>query len=715
MLDSQPLQVSDSSMINENMTAVDASTYPFFRRDMSWLAFNERVLMEAADRTLPVYDRIKFLSIFSSNLEEFYTVRVAYHQAVLQKRRDRNDAEEDADADVHILQAIRETVMRQDDHYYRIFYDQILPTLEEHGIRLRTHAPSHPDHRAYLRRFFHEEVFPLLYPMLLLPGKVRTFIRSGRVYLAVRLHEIGAAENEYSYALLNVPTDGLPRFVDMPRLQTDTFHYYSFLEDIIKEHLDVVFPGYEVLDSYSIKVSRDADLLLDVQRTEDLPGEIRKKVKTRKLGAPTRFMYDGRMPEDVLHYICSSCDIDPEEAIRSGNYVNLQDLAHLPNPFAPRLETVTPEPLLSRQLEQAPSLMEGIRQRDYLNHVPYHTYDYVVRLLLEAAFSPDVSEIRLTQYRVAENSSIISALEAAAQSGKKVSVFVELKARFDEENNLRLSERMRRSGIRIVYSMPGLKVHAKTALILHHPRAGERPQGIALLSTGNFNETTARIYSDTTLMTANTDIVHDVYRLFRILDGDPEPARFTRLLVARYNMSEAITHLIDREIEHVKQGRRGYMLLKMNGLQDKNVITQLYKASEAGVEIDLIVRGICCLVPDMPQSRNIRVTRLVDMYLEHSRIWCFHNAGDEEVFISSADWMKRNLYNRIETACPVLDPVLRREIIDILEIQLSDNIKACRIDSSLNNIYKHNSSAVPVRAQTAIYRYLKEKEEAISL
>lgn len=690
---------------------MDVSAYPFFRRDMSWLSFNERVLMEAADRTLPVYDRIKFLSIFSSNLEEFYTVRVAYHQAVLQKRRDRSEAEEDSDADAHILQAIRETVIRQDELYYRVFYDQILPTLEEHGIRLRTHAPTHPDHKAYLRRFFHEEIFPLLYPMLLLPSKVRTFIRSGRVYLAVRLKE-KETDEVYSYALLNVPTDGLPRFVELPRLQTDTFYYYSFLEDIIKEHLDVVFPGYEVMDSYSIKVSRDADLLLDAQRPEDLPGEIRKKVKTRKLGAPTRFMYDGRMPDEVLRYICSSCDIDPEEAIRSGNYVNLQDLAMLPNPFAPRLETLTPEPLLSKHLEQAPSLMEGIRRKDYLIHVPYYTYDYVVRLLMEAAISPDVSEIRLTQYRVAENSSIISALEAAAQSGKKVSVFVELKARFDEENNLRLSERMRRSGIRIVYSMPGLKVHAKTALILYHTPAGERPQGIALLSTGNFNETTARIYSDTTLMTANTDIVHDVYRLFRILDGDPEPARFSRLLVARYNMGEAITNLIEREIENVKRGKRGYMLLKMNGLQDKNVITQLYRASEAGVEIDLIVRGICCLVPDMPQSRNIRVTRLVDMYLEHSRIWSFHNGGKEEVFISSADWMKRNLYNRIETACPVLDLALRREIIDILEIQLRDNIKACRIDSSLNNIYKHNSDEKPVRAQAAIYRYLKDKEEA---
>ena len=329
---------------------------------------------------------------------------------------------------------------------------------------------------------------------------------------------------------------------------------------------------------------------------------------------------------------------------------------------------------------------------------------------MEAAFDPKVDEIKITQYRVAENSAVINTLISAAQNGKKVTVFVELKARFDEENNMSTAERMEQAGIRIIYSIPGLKVHAKVAVILRKDTEdGCKRRDFAYLSTGNFNEKTARIYSDLALLTSNAELITDINKVFAVLEGKLAGPTFRHLLVARFNMVPELTRMIHREIEHVKAGRKGRIVLKMNGLHDQNMINELYNASENGVEIDLIVRGICCLVPNRPFSANIKVTRIVDMFLEHSRIWYFYNDGEEDLFLTSADWMRRNLNRRIETAFPILNAEIKQCIIDILKIQLQDNVKACLIDEHLHNNFKRDDNPVKVRAQLAIYEYLKNK------
>ena len=393
-----------------------------------------------------------------------------------------------------------------------------------------------------------------------------------------------------------------------------------------------------------------------------------------------------------------------------GRYLNLQDLAKLPNPRGKKLEQQLPSPMRIPFLDEMGSVFRAVKKRDILLHFPYQSFDYLIRFLMEAAFDPKVDEIKITQYRVAENSAVINTLVSAAQNGKKVTVFVELKARFDEENNMSTAERMEQAGIRIIYSIPGLKVHAKVAVILRKDsEEGNKRRDFAYLSTGNFNEKTARVYSDMALLTSNVEVIKDINKVFAVLEGKLTEPTFRHLLVARFNMVPELTRMIQREIEHVQSGRRGRIVLKMNGLHDQNMIGELYRASECGVEIDLIVRGICCLVPGQPYSANIRITRIVDMFLEHSRIWYFYNDGEEDLYLTSADWMRRNLNRRIETAFPLLVPEIKKEVIDILEIQLRDNVKACLIDEDLHNNFKWDDNPHKTRAQLAIYEYLKQK------
>ena len=454
----------------------------------------------------------------------------------------------------------------------------------------------------------------------------------------------------------------------------------------------------------------DADIYLDDEKGGNIVENIRKKVKKRKIGALSRFMYDSNMPDDFLAFICNAFGITTDDLVLGGRYNNLQDLIKLPNPRGKELEQQVPSPMRVPFLDEMGSVFRAVKKRDILLHFPYQSFDYLIRFLMEAAFDPKVDEIKITQYRVAENSAVINTLISAAQNGKKVTVFVELKARFDEENNMSTAERMEQAGIRIIYSIPGLKVHAKVAVILRKDTEdGCKRRDFAYLSTGNFNEKTARIYSDMALLTSNAELITDINKVFAVLEGKLAGPTFRHLLVARFNMVPELTRMIHREIEHVKAGRKGRIVLKMNGLHDQNMINELYNASENGVEIDLIVRGICCLVPNRPFSANIRVTRIVDMFLEHSRIWYFYNDGEEDLFLTSADWMRRNLNRRIETAFPILNAEIKQCIIDILKIQLQDNVKACLIDEHLHNNFKRDDNPVKVRAQLAIYEYLKNK------
>ena len=686
------------------------NSHKYFKRDISWLSFNYRVLLEAEDETLPIYERIKFLSIYSSNLEEFYEIRVAEHRGVIMKK---NFTEESGAEAEETLAEITEEVNRQQREYYRIF-SKVLQELNRQDIYLYQDSRPEPFHEEFVHNFFNEEVFPFLSPVMIQAGDIRTFIRDRRLYLVIRMVKKSKRMAEpdyvpdYYYALMKIPYAKVPRFIELPTHEGK--HYIMFIDDIIRANLSSIFPGYVVESCYSIKISRDADIYLDDEKGGNIVENIRKKVKKRKIGALSRFMYDSNMPDDFLAFICNAFGITTDDLVLGGRYNNLQDLIKLPNPRGKELEQQVPSPMRVPFLDEMGSVFRAVKKRDILLHFPYQSFDYLIRFLMEAAFDPKVDEIKITQYRVAENSAVINTLISAAQNGKKVTVFVELKARFDEENNMSTAERMEQAGIRIIYSIPGLKVHAKVAVILRKDTEdGCKRRDFAYLSTGNFNEKTARIYSDMALLTSNAELITDINKVFAVLEGKLAGPTFRHLLVARFNMVPELTRMIHREIEHVKAGRKGRIVLKMNGLHDQNMINELYNASENGVEIDLIVRGICCLVTNRPFSANIKVTRIVDMFLEHSRIWYFYNDGEEELFLTSADWMRRNLNRRIETAFPILNAEIKRNIIDILNIQLQDNVKACLIDEHLHNNFKRDGNPVKVRAQLAVYEYLKNK------
>lgn len=630
------------------------NSHKYFKRDISWLSFNYRVLLEAEDETLPIYERIKFLSIYSSNLEEFYEIRVAEHRGVIMKK---NFTEESGAEAEETLAEITEEVNRQQREYYRIF-SKVLQELNRQDIYLYQDSRPEPFHEEFVHNFFNEEVFPFLSPVMIQAGDIRTFIRDRRLYLVIRMVKKSKRMAEpdyvpdYYYALMKIPYAKVPRFIELPTHEGK--HYIMFIDDIIRANLSSIFPGYVVESCYSIKISRDADIYLDDEKGGNIVENIRKKVKKRKIGALSRFMYDSNMPDDFLAFICNAFGITTDDLVLGGRYNNLQDLIKLPNPRGKELEQQVPSPMRVPFLDEMGSVFRAVKKRDILLHFPYQSFDYLIRFLMEAAFDPKVDEIKITQYRVAENSAVINTLISAAQNGKKVTVFVELKARFDEENNMSTAERMEQAGIRIIYSIPGLKVHAKVAVILRKDTEdGCKRRDFAYLSTGNFNEKTARIYSDMALLTSNAELITDINKVFAVLEGKLAGPTFRHLLVARFNMVPELTRMIHREIEHVKAGRKGRIVLKMNGLHDQNMINELYNASENGVEIDLIVRGICCLVPNRPFSANIKVTRIVDMFLEHSRIWYFYNDGEEELFLTSADWMRRNLNRRIETAFPL--------------------------------------------------------------
>jgi polyphosphate kinase len=647
---------------------------------------------------MPVYERIKFLSIHASNLEEFYKIRVAEHRSVIMQKV---HSEEDPAEAEQILDEIKTEVTRQQQEFFRIFGNEILPELERKNIILYTDNNPRPEHREFVKNYFTDEIFPFLQPVMLLKEDIRIFIRDNRLYQVVQLRKKGTGK--IFYAIIKIPYAKIPRFIELPPV--DGKFYYMFAEDVIAANLSDIFIGYTVEGSYNIKISRDADIFIDEAESEtNLVETIKKKIQKRKIGDLSRFVYDRRMPSECLQYICEFFRIGPEDLIPDYVHLNMEDLMKLPNPAGKILEATPILPIRIPELDKAHWLCPVILKKDLFFHYPYHTFHYFIRFLTEASVNPNVEEIMVTQYRVAQDSEIINNLINAAQNGKRVTVFVELKARFDEENNLYTSEMMKNAGIKIIYSIPGLKVHAKVALVREKSSARNHSgRSYAYLSTGNFNEKTANLYSDMAIMTANKKLTREIIRLFEVLETQNTSASFQQLWVAQFNLIPNLKQTIRREIQHAKKGEKAYIILKMNGLQDPAMIDELYKASEAGVEIDLIVRGICCIVPNQPYSRNIRITRIVDKFLEHSRIWYFYNNGMEDLYLTSADWMKRNLYRRIETAFPVLDKQIKQTIIEILNIQLNDNVKACFVDENLNNVFKTDTQVKKVQAQKEIY------------
>ncbi|MCQ2226525.1 MAG: polyphosphate kinase 1 [Bacteroidales bacterium] len=682
--------------------------YKYFNRDISWLAFNYRVLEEAKDTTLPLYEQMSFLAIYSSNLDEFYRVRVAEYRNSAEIGRSMDEVSNPKIVLSRINHIVSEHIVEMSD----ILKNQIAPSLLKHGVRLYLgEMPESPEHLKFVRDYFYREVIPYLQPVLLTKG-TRTFLRDNRPYLALKLYSNSkrsrlAKHPHPSYALVKLPLkdppffNDLPRFVELP--ESDGLKHIMFLDDVIRLNLHELFPGYDIAGAWSIKVSRDADLGVDLVEG-DIVEVIKQNLSRRSTGEPSSFYHDRNIDAEMLKYLRKTFNFKESEIVASGRYLNLHHLTQFPKELI-KSETLPPIQQIRPRSLQTLSMFDAIRQRDHVLHFPYQSFDYVIRLINEAAINPDVEEIKVTQYRVATNSAVVNSLIAAANNDKKVTVFVELKARFDEKNNLELSELMKEAGIKIIYSIPGLKVHAKMALI--RCRNGV---DFAYLSTGNFNEKTARQYTDHGLFTADKTITSDLVQAFDFLENQNHLPELQRLMLTQVNLKASVIKLIDGEIDAVRRGEEGYILLKMNGLQHRELIAKLYEASMAGVKIDLIIRGICCLVPDQPYSQNIRIIRIVDRFLEHGRVWVFGRDGVRGMYLTSSDWMNRNLKRRIEMAFPIDNQSIRKEILDILELQLADNVKARLIDENLVGHLPSNGGET-VRAQFEIYNMLKRNNQ----
>ena len=683
--------------------------YEYVNRDISWLSFNFRVLQEAMDKTLPLYERLKFLAIYSNNTEEFYQVRVSYYKHMLrhEKKFPKQHFKEIDPAS--IIRQINEIVTNQQSIFHLIFEDEILPALRENNIIVvNDNDKLSKYHLEYISDVFHSTILTSIEPILLVKRKVRPFLKTGHPYLAMEMVSRDSKENNHlkRYGIVKIPTDhNISRFIELPG--ENGKHYIMFMEDVIMRYINAIFPGYSVRNWYSLKLTRDADMEYDEYEGDDLIDAIDRIRSVRSVGEPNRFQYDRTMPQNLLDYLTTSLNISKDLLVMGGSRHNFRDFFSFPNPIYPKLEIESLPPVPIPALANLKKPIAGlISKKDYLLSLPYQPFEHYLRFLREASIDPTVKEIKTTQYRVSDHSVVVNSLIAAAENGKKVTVFVELKARFDEEANLKWANEMTKAGIRIIYSFPKLKVHAKIAVIIR--KKGSKNGDQAYLGTGNFNEKTARLYGDYGLFTSNPEVVREVKDLYKHLEDQTLRPKFKHILVPGFNMVPTFIQLIDQEIANSKEGKIGYILLKMNGLQDKEMVDSLYRASEAGVKINLIIRGVCTLKTGQPYSKNIRVVRIVDRYLEHARVFVFLNNGNHHVYMGSADWMKRNLRRRVECIFPVYDPDLKKEVLDVLNIQLSDNVKACEIDMRLIN-NRIITKGPDIRAQVSTYEYFKNK------
>jgi polyphosphate kinase len=676
--------------------------YTYLDRETSWLRFGGRVLQEADDPTVPLFERLFFCGIFSANLDEYFRVRVASLRSLLRMGK---GGRAKLGIDPHrLLHDIHRIVLDQQERYGGIL-GRLFSDLQAAGVRRVDEMTVAPTHHDFLRRLFDERVRPLITP-LRLESAERPFLDNSAIYLVVELWE-SAREDAHSwtpsYVLIEVPAKDVGRFVTLPHRGGE--QEVMFLDDLIRFNLDSIFPDHEVGRSFAVKLTRDAELYLDDEFEGDLVEAIRKSLKKRATGVPSRFLYDMRMPYVVIHRLQHGLGLAEEDLVLGARYHNLSDYMGFPRFDRADLSYPAWPPLPHPVLDRAPSVMAAVRERDQVVHTPYQSFDHFVRLLEEAADDPSVEELWLTVYRVAKDSSVLGALIRAAESGKRVTVFMEVQARFDEESNLHWADRLEAAGVRTLYSRKGLKVHAKIALIVKHGTEGRTLY--AYVGTGNFNEKTSRVYTDHGVFTCDERITHDVERVFHFLAGEVDEPTTEHLLVAPFTLRKGFDRLIEHEAERAAAGLPSGMTLKMNALEDSEIIARLYDASVAGVPIDLIVRGICRLIPGVPcQSETVRARSILDRYLEHARIYRFHHDGEERMYVASADWMTRNLSRRVEVAIPIYDPEIKRQIERSLELQLADNTKARVIDAEGTNAYARDGDAPPVRAQEAFRDYL---------
>ena len=680
-------------------------SYPFIEKELSWLSFNHRVLQEAMDKSNPPIERARFLGIYSSNLDEYYRVQVAdVRRRILLHQEVGGDPQSRA-----LLTAIQRRTLDLNAEF-ELAHLEVVRTLARHNIFLENDEQLSIGHREWLRKYVHSRIRKFICPLVVSPQvDMGDVLADDATYLVAELRRGDA----YTYALIEVPTDHHPRFIELPAETSRRKKPLVLLDNAIRIGLPEIFEGYFEFDevqAWSMKMTRDAEYDLSDEIDESLMDRLSSGLKQRLTAEPTRLVHDRDMPDRVLEMLKRELGITRMDAIiAGGRYHNMKDFLGFPSIGRASLQNPDLEPIASKALDNQRNYFDVIRAKDVLLHYPYHDFYHFTEWLRQAAHDPAVESIRISLYRVASSSLVIKALLDAAANGKEVSVIVELQARFDEENNIRWSKLLTDSGVHVSFGIANLKVHSKLCLITR--KEGEQRIRYAHIGTGNFNEKTARIYTDFSLLTARPEITDEVREVFAFVQAPYRRVKFKHLWVSPTTQRYEIYRRIDREIELAETGRRGRILIKVNNLADTDLVTKLYEANRAGVQIDACVRGMCTAIPGIPGlSDRIRVISIVDRFLEHPRVAVFYNDGDPEVFISSADWMTRNLDNRVEVSTPIYDPDHKKTIIDLMELQFKDTTKARWIDEDQTNPYVNRGNRRKVRAQMTTYHYIKQLE-----
>ncbi len=684
---------------------MEAKTIKYVNKEISWLSFNARVLQEAEDPSVPLIERLKFLGICSSNLDEFYRVRVATLRRLAPLgKKTRKLIGENPEKILKEINLITQKQHKKFDTIYRMIIDQ----LKKEDIYILNEQQLSPEQHNFVLNYFRSTVRSLLFPIML--DQIDGFpeLRDRMIYLAIHLWRSDDSSKS-KYAIIEIPSDVLPRFLILPREGKKQF--VILLDDIIRAGLSDIFAIFpqDNFDAFTIKVTRDAELDINDDFSESYIEKLNKSLKQRKEGNPVRLIYDEQISAPLLDLIKSRLKISKNDLIFAGSrYHNNRDFMNFPKLGARHLTYKDINLLGLNEFNMRTGMFRIIKHKDVLLHFPYHRFDHIIDLLREASIDPKVTSIKLTVYRVARNSSVLNALINAVRNGKTVVAVLELQARFDEEVNIYWANRLQDEGVRVIFGIQGLKVHSKLCLITRHEK--QKAVSYAMIGTGNFNESTAKVYSDHTLLTADKRLTGEIKTIFEFLENTYKVSRFKHLIVSPNFMRPRLKKLIKIEIKNAKAGKPAYIIFKVNNLVDSSIIDLLYEASAAGVKIKLIVRGMFSLVPGIPEiSENIEAISIVDQFLEHSRIYIFCNNDLPKYYISSADLMGRNIDRRIEVTCPIYDPDIQKQLQDFIDIQLKDNVRARVLNAAQNNCIKDARSKIKLRAQTEIYAYLKQQ------
>lgn len=680
---------------------------PYLERDISWMYFNRRILQEACKESVPLLERLSFLGIYSNNLDEFYRVRVASQNRVAEWGEKSGNEEA-----VKAKKTVRQ-ISRLYSRYLKDYEDTVHDVYEElarQNIFLINDAEADAGQREFLRSYYHSNLEGLIVPVSFSSVKHLDHESDESIYMAVRATRMSlSGKTMYEYAYFELPVQSCGRFVRLP--DRDGRNYIMYLDDVVRCSLGYIFEGlgYSDMQAYAFKFTRDAEMEIDDDRRNGILQKISKGLKSRKKGAPLRVLYDESMPEDLQRRVLSKLDLDKNDTVvRSGRYHNHKDLMKFPDCGRNELKFKPMPPIRRELFDGEGSVLEKIRAQDRFLHVPYHSFSSFIRVLHEAAISREVSSIKITLYRLAKDSKVVKSLIGAARNGKKVTVVIELLARFDEESNMVWAQKLQDAGVKVIFGVEGLKVHSKVVYI-----GMKKGPDIACISTGNFHEGNARTYTDCIIMTASRRIVQDVNMLFDFIEKPYIPEHFKELLVSPNDMKRRFISLINAEIRNKKAGKPAYIKMKVNHITDPVMVKKICEAAENGVKIDMVVRGNCSVVTHgYPAGGNIRINGIIDRYLEHSRIFVFAAGGQEKVFIGSADWMPRNLDNRIEVVAPVYDPAIKQEMIRIVDYGLRDVRQGRLVDGTGDNSPWTCEDPLPAGSQEALYsHYLKLEEE----